>query len=38
MFTLDMREIPISSAEADDNGAYISKGNAKRLFQYNADG
>ncbi|PFX17680.1 hypothetical protein AWC38_SpisGene17985 [Stylophora pistillata] len=38
IFTLDMREIPISSAEADDNGAYISKGNAKRLFQYNADG
>ena len=32
MFTLDMREIPISSAEADDNGAYISKGSAKRLF------
>lgn len=27
MFTLDMREIPISSAKADDNGAYISKGN-----------
>ena len=23
LFTLDMREIPISSAEADDNGAYI---------------
>ena len=22
MFTLDMREIPISSAKADDNGAY----------------
>ena len=27
MFTLDMREIPISSAKADDNGAYISKRN-----------
>ena len=38
VFTLDMREIPISSAEADDNGAYISKGSAKRLFQYNSEG
>ena len=38
MFTLDMREIPISSAEADDNGAYLSKGSAKRLFQYNSEG
>lgn len=38
LFTLDMREIPISSAEADDNGAYISKGSAKRLFQYNSKG
>ena len=26
MFTLDMREISISSAKADDNEAYISKG------------
>ena len=31
-----MREIPISSAEADDNGAHISK--PKRLFQYNSEG
>ena len=38
MFTLDMREIPISSAEADDNSAYISKGSAKRLFHYNSEG
>ena len=38
LFTLDMREIPISSVEAEDNGAYISKGNAKRLFQYNSKG
>ena len=38
LFTLNMREIPISSAEADDNGAYISKGSAKRLFQYNSEG
>ena len=30
IFTLDMREIPVSSAEADDNGAYISKGSATR--------
>ena len=33
-----MREILISSAKADDNGAYISKGSAKRLFQYNSEG
>lgn len=26
MFTLDMREIPMSSAKTDDNGAYIYKG------------
>ena len=38
IFTLDRREIPIPSAEADDNGAYISKGSAKRLFQYNDEG
>ena len=38
LFTLDMREILISSAKADDNGAYISKGSAKRLFQYNSEG
>lgn len=25
IFTLDQRVIPIASAEADDNGAYISK-------------
>ena len=33
-----MREISVASAESDDNGAYISKGNARRFFQYNADG
>ena len=38
LFTLDMREILISSAKADDNGAYISKGSAKKLFQYNSEG
>lgn len=34
LFTLDSRQIPIASAEADDNGAYISKGNAKRFYHY----
>lgn len=38
IFTLDMREIPISSAEADDNGAYISKGSAKQWYTYNESG
>mgnify|MGYP001800289267 CR=1 FL=1 len=33
-----MREISVASAESDNNGAYISKGNARRFFQYNADG
>ena len=33
-----MREIPISSAEADDNGAYISKGSAKQWYTYNESG
>ena len=33
-----MREIPISSAEADDNGAYISKGSAKQCYSYNVSG
>jgi len=34
IFTLDKREIPISSAEADDNGAYISKGSVKQYYTY----
>ena len=34
IFTLYQRVIPIASAELDDNGAYISKGNAKRFYQY----
>lgn len=33
-----MREIPISSAEADDNSAYISKGSAKQWYTYNESG
>ena len=33
-----MRETSISSAEADDNGANVSKGSAKRLFEYNSEG
>ena len=36
MFTLDMREIPLSSAKADDNGAYISKGT--KFYMYNEEG
>ena len=32
MFTLDMREIPISSAKADDNRAYISKGSVTKFL------
>ena len=35
VFTLDMREISIQSAKADDNGAYISKGSAKKFYAYN---
>ena len=38
MFTLDMREIPISSAKADDNGAYISKGSVTKFYMYNEEG
>ncbi|CAH3031641.1 unnamed protein product [Pocillopora meandrina] len=34
IFTLYQRVIPIASAELDDNRAYISKGNAKRFYQY----
>ena len=34
IFTLDQRVIPIASAEADDNRTHISKGNAKRFYQY----
>ena len=33
-----MQEIPVSTAEADDNGAYISKGSAKEQFTYNVLG
>ena len=33
-----MREIPVSTAEADDNGAYISKGSATQQFTYNVSG
>lgn len=35
MFTLDMIEIPRSSAKADDNGAYISKGSVTKFYVYN---
>ena len=38
IFTPDMRVIPISSAQADDIGAYISQGSDKRLFHYNSEG
>ena len=37
MFTLGMREIPISSAKADDNGAYISKGSVTKSYMYNEE-
>ena len=35
IFTSDMCEISIQSAKADDNGAYISKGSAKKFYAYN---
>ena len=35
VFTLDMREISIQPAKADDNGAYITKGSAKKFYAYN---
>ena len=38
IFTLDMHKVPIKSAEADDNGAFHSKGSAKRYFTYSRDG
>ena len=38
VFTLDMREISIQSAKADDNGAYISKGSAKKFCAYMMNG
>ena len=38
MFTLDMIEIPRSSAKADDNGAYISKGSVTKFYVYNENG
>ena len=34
-FTLDSRKISIESASADDNGAYMSKGAAKKYFVFN---
>lgn len=33
-----MREIPISSVKADDNGAYISKGSVGKFYVYNENG
>jgi hypothetical protein len=38
MFTLDMRKISIVSAGADDNGAYFSKGSAKKHYTYTEHG
>ena len=38
MFTLDRRTVSIESAKADDNGAYISKGKAKKTYWYSEDG
>ena len=33
LFTLHKKEIPIASCRADDNGAYIRKGPAKKIFK-----
>ena len=38
MFTLDKREIPMSSAKTDNNGAYISKGSITKFSMYNEEG
>lgn len=38
MFTLDRRTVSIESAKADDNGAYISKGKARKTYCYSEDG
>ena len=35
VFTLDSRKISMESASADDNGAYLSKGTAKKYFVFN---
>lgn len=33
-----MREIPIASAEADDNGSYLSRGSVKQHYTYTENG
>ena len=38
MFTLDAREIPISSAKVDNNGVYINKGSEKKCYIFNEEG
>ena len=38
MFTLDKREIPLSSAKSNDNGAYLSKGTVTKFYMYNDEG
>ena len=38
MFTLDRREIPLSSAKADDNEAYLSKGTVTKFYMYDDEG
>ena len=37
LFTLDSRQVPMLSACMDDNGAYVSKGCAKKYYTYNRD-
>lgn len=38
LFSLDMQEIPIPSAKADENGAHVSNGSVKQYYTYNASG
>ena len=33
IYTLNKKEIPIVSCHADDNGTYIQKGTAKKIFK-----
>ena len=37
-FTLNAQEVPMSSAKADDNGAYNSKGSVTKFYKYTKQG
>ena len=37
VFTLNRRKISIESAKADDNGAYVLQGTAKRSYYYSVE-